>query len=123
MTWIAIAIGGAVGSVLRHAVNMLAYSLMGHTVPAAVAMVNITGCLVIGGLTGLIAIGRWTPGQSTSAFVFAGILAGFTTFSSFGLDTFTLVREGRSVVAALNVIGQVTVGVMAVFVGYALVTR
>jgi CrcB protein len=57
------------------------------------------------------------------AFVFVGILGGFTTFSSFGLDTLTLVREGQGVSAAINVAGQVVLGLGAVFAGYAIGAR
>jgi CrcB protein len=118
-----VAVGGALGSALRHGVNVLTHHVLGDVVPAAVAAVNLIGCLVIGVLAGMIAASRWAPDQTVRAFVFVGVLGGFTTFSSFGLDTFTLVREGRPLVAAINVAGQVAAGLLAVFVGYAVGSR
>ena len=108
---------------LRHAVNVAIHRATGQTVPAAVAAVNISGCLVIGVLAGLIAAGRWSPSPAMRVFVFVGLLGGFTTFSSFGLDTLALAREGRPLLAAVNVLGQVTAGLLAVFLGYAVASR
>jgi fluoride exporter len=121
--WVAVALGGAVGSMLRHAVNVAIHRATGQTVPTAVAAVNISGCLVIGVLAGLIAAGRWSPSPAMRVFVFVGLLGGFTTFSSFGLDTLALAREGRPLLAAVNVLGQVTAGLLAVFLGYAVASR
>ena len=123
MIWVAVAVGGAAGSMLRHAVNVGIHRLTGQTVPAAVAAVNISGCLVIGLLAGTIAAGRWTPSPAMRVFVFVGVLGGFTTFSSFGLDTLALVREGRPLLAAINVLGQVALGLLAVFLGYTVAVR
>src|SRR5688572_273369 len=64
MMWAAIAIGGALGSMLRHGVNMTVHRLTGQVVPSAVAAVNISGCLVVGVLAGMIASGRWDPNQT-----------------------------------------------------------
>ena len=71
-------------------------------VPYATMTVNLTGCLVIGALAGLIASQRLTMTPELRAFVFVGLLGGFTTFSSFGLDTFTLAQGGRAGTAAVN---------------------
>jgi CrcB protein len=90
-------------------------------VPLAVAAVNIIGCFAIGLLAGAVATERWSPTVATRAFVFVGLLGGFTTFSSFGLDVLTLVQQGKPAVAVVNVVGQVFGGLLAVFVGYGLV--
>ena len=58
--------------------------------PLATVIVNIVGCCVIGVLAGLVATGRLPMRTSWREFVFVGILGGFTTFSTFGLDTITL---------------------------------
>jgi CrcB protein len=118
MTWIAVALGGALGSVARHTVNVAVARLGGQPSPLSTALVNILGCAAIGVLAGLIATStvRMTP--AIRAFVFVGILGGFTTFSSFGLDTLTLVHEGRQGPAFLNVLAQVVLGLGAVFLGY-----
>ena len=82
--------------------------------------VNVIGCAIIGLLAGQLAIGRLTMSASMRLFVFVGLLGGFTTFSSFGLDTFALVREGRHYAAVFNVATQVTLGLLAVAGGFAL---
>ena len=120
MTWIAVAAGGALGSVARHAVNAIVARIAGQPSFVSTALVNVIGCAVIGVLAGLIAVHavRMTP--TARVFVFVGILGGFTTFSSFGLDTLTLVHDGRPVAALANVMGQVLAGVGAVFAGFTL---
>jgi len=116
----AVAIGGAVGSVARHGVNVLVTRLNGHAVPYATAVVNIIGCLTIGWLAGMVATGNLRMTTTMRAFVFVGVLGGFTTFSSLGLDTFVLVQDGERSAAFWNLIVQIGVGLPAVFVGYAL---
>ena len=106
------------GSLARHAVNVLVSRRLGQAVPYATFAVNLAGCAVIGLLAGLIAGGRIAMTQEVRALVFVGILGGFTTFSSFGLDTFVLAREGRHAAALLNVAGQVVLGLGAVAAGY-----
>jgi len=121
--WAAVMIGGALGSLARHLVNTAITRVLGQSVPWAVATVNITGCAIIGLLAGALAAQRIQMSTQMRAFVFVGILGGFTTFSSFGLDTLTLVREGQGVSAAINVAGQVVLGLGAVFAGYAIGVR
>jgi len=118
MTWIAVAVGGAFGSVLRHGVNVFFSHVLGRPGPYATATVNLIGSLVIGMLAGLIAGGRLHETPVMRSFVFVGILGGFTTFSSLMLDTFTL-AEGHQVSAAfLNVAVQVFFGYAAAYVGF-----
>ncbi len=104
----------------RHGVNALATRRIGATVPYATLAVNLIGCAVVGALAGLLASGRVSMSATTRAFVFVGILGGFTTFSSFGLDTFTLARTGRAWAAVGNVAAQVALGLLAVAGGYVL---
>ena len=118
MTWIAVAIGGALGSVARHGVNVLVGRLVHRPVPYATAAVNLAGCVVIGVLAGLLASDRLQMSTTVRAFVFVGVLGGFTTFSSFGLDTFTLGHGGDHKTAVWNIIGQVSLGLGGVWVGY-----
>jgi CrcB protein len=116
--WLAVGAGGAIGSIVRHGMNVAVKRMIGDSVPYATAVVNIAGCLAIGVLAGLIAAGSWRLSETTRAFVFVGILGGFTTFSSFGLDTLTLVRGGAPGAAIANVLVQVGIGLPSVFVGY-----
>src|SRR5947208_12071081 len=119
MTWLAVALGGAVGSMARHAVNAAFAHLTDTTTPYATATVNILGSLVIGVLAGLTAAGKLHLTGPARAFVFVGILGGFTTFSSFMLDTLTLGHGNEQGMALANVLLQVVLGAVAVFAGYA----
>lgn len=123
LKWLAVGLGGALGSMARHGVNVAVTRVSGNPTPYATLLVNVVGCGVIGLLAGLVAVDRVSMTPTTRVFVFAGILGGFTTFSSFGLDTFTLLREGRSTLAFWNVAVQVVVGLAAVALGYAIASR
>ena len=114
----AVLTGGALGSLARHGVNLLVVSATGRSVPYATAIVNIAGSLAIGLLAGLIAAGRLPMSSSVRAFVFVGILSGFTTFSSVMLDTLTLAQAGEPGVAVANVLGQMVVGLGVAWAGY-----
>jgi fluoride exporter len=119
MTWTAIAIGGALGSLARHAVNHVTHATWLTTrFPAGIVIVNISGCFVIGLLAGLIATERLHVPLHWREFVFVGVLGGYTTFSTFGLDTFLLSRTHSLGLAALNVGSQVVGGLSAVWIGY-----
>jgi len=84
--------------------------------------VNLVGSIVIGLLAALIATGRLHMSTELRTFVFVGILGGFTTFSSFMLDTFTLGHGGDHSLAFWNVALQVALGLGAVWGGYRLGT-
>jgi CrcB protein len=118
--FVIIAIGGALGSMARHGVGIaIARVSPARVTPYATMTVNLAGCLVIGLLAGLVASHRVTMTPALRAFVFVGVLGGFTTFSSFGLDTFTLAHGGRTGAAAVNVAVQVAAGCALVAAGYA----
>ena len=120
MAWIAVGLGGAIGSMARHLTNVAVTRLTGQAVPYSTFVVNIVGCFLIGVLAGVTASGRLHLSQSARAFLFAGVLGGFTTFSAFGLDTLTLGHSGEHVAAFWNVVGQIGLGLAAVFVGFRL---
>lgn len=121
-TWMAIAVGGALGSVARHAVNHAVHThgLLARF-PAATLVVNLVGCFAIGVLAGLVASDRIALRFYWREFVFVGILGGFTTFSTFGLDTFVLARTQSTLLAAFNVIAHVAGGLLVLWLGYRLV--
>jgi CrcB protein len=122
--WLMVGVGGALGSMARHGVGLAIARLFPTRVtPVATMTVNLAGCLAIGVLAGLIASDRMTMTPAVRAFVFVGILGGFTTFSSFGLDTFTLAHSGRTALAAGNMAIQVGLGCALVAAGYAAAVR
>ena len=91
--------------------------------PHATVIVNIVGCCVIGVLAGLVATGRLPMRTNWREFIFVGILGGFTTFSTFGLETINLVRSGDSSQAFLNILLHVVCGLAAVHFGLVAVER
>ena len=120
MILLAIAAGGGTGALLRHLANHIVQARFGQAFPLGIFLVNVVGCLAIGVFAGLIAASRIQVGEVGRAFVVVGVLGGFTTFSSFGLDTFTLARAGQIGTAAFNAFGQLFLGLAAVWAGYAL---
>lgn len=119
MTWLLVAGGAALGGVARHALNQTVQQrLIATPFPLGIFLVNIAGSAAIGVLAGLVATGRLPMSVHARAFVFVGVLGGFTTFSSFSLDTLALVRDGQIGLAIANVIGQVGLSLLAVWTGY-----
>lgn len=117
-----VGIGGAIGSIGRYLSGVLVGRLWPTTFPLATMLINISGSLIMGLFIGWLA--RTTPAWQADArlFVAVGILGGFTTLSSFSLDTVVLIERGEIGQAALYVVGSVVVSVLALFVGL-LVTR
>jgi CrcB protein len=120
MLWLAVALGGALGSMARHGVNILFAHVLERSTPYATATVNIVGSAVIGLLASLVATGRVHMSAGVRTFVFVGILGGFTTFSSFMLDTFTVGHGGDHALAFWNVALQTALGLAAVWGSYRL---
>lgn len=115
-----VGVGGALGSMARYGVSLGVNRWFGASgQPLATAIVNIVGCAVIGLMAGMVAGETWRISTQVRAFAFAGIMGGFTTFSSFGLDTLNLVQQGRLGAAVTNVVLQLGLGLAAVFAGYA----
>ena len=118
MIWLAVAAGGALGSMARHGVNVMFSQVFERALPYATAAVNVAGSAAIGLLAALIASGRLQLSNEMRVFVFVGILGGFTTFSSYMLDTFTLGHGGQPAMAFSNVALQTAFGFAAVWGGY-----
>src|SRR5687768_5187058 len=90
LTWLAVLVGGALGSAARHGVNIVAPRLFGNATPYATATVNMIGALAIGVLAGMLEAQRLSMTPIERALYLTGILGGFTTFSSFMLDSLVL---------------------------------
>src|SRR5687768_11084873 len=111
-----IAAGGALGSALRHLVNVLAVRLFGPEFPWGTAIVNVLGSFVMGALIAVMAH-RWSASQETRAFLTTGILGGFTTFSAFSLDFAVLVERRAYDLAASYAAASVVLSLFAIFAG------
>lgn len=118
MQLIAVALGGAVGAAARYLLGGAVHRLIPGFFPYGTFVVNVVGCLAFGLLAGL-AESRFVIGPAARAFVLIGVLGGFTTFSSFIFESFELLRGGQILPAAANVAGQVIIGFVALWAGYA----
>jgi len=112
--------GGFAGAVFRYALGGLVHrQLPLATFPYGTLTVNLVGCFLIGALAG-IADSRQLFTSELRAFVFIGLLGGFTTFSTFGYETLALARGGEYVRAAVNVGSHVILGLTFVWLAYGL---
>jgi len=115
-----VGVGGFLGSVLRYEIGGLVGRVKaGWTFPLETLLINVIGCLVLGFLAGLNE-SRGVLSGSTRAFLFIGLLGGFTTFSTFGYETFQLMRDGQWQVASVSTALQVGLGIGGVWAGDAL---
>jgi CrcB protein len=111
-------IGGAIGSLARYAISVLALPIS-QQLPWGTIIINISGSFVIG-LFGTLTLahGRFPVSETTRLFVMIGLCGGYTTFSSFSLQTLDLMRNGAMVRAALNIGLSVALCIGAVAAGH-----
>jgi fluoride exporter len=119
-TCLIVMIGGAFGTLARYVIAMLALPIS-RDLPWGTIVINITGSFVIG-LFGTLTLahGRYPASDNVRLFVMVGICGGYTTFSSFSLQTLDLLRGGAVVRALVNVIASVTLCVVAAAAGHLL---
>lgn len=112
-----IGLGGFIGAVLRYLLSGWVQDRSGSIIfPYGTAAVNLSGCFAIGLLSYLVET-RSFFSVETRAFLLIGLLGSFTTFSTFGSETLTLIRGGRIDMAALYAGGQVVLGICMVWFG------
>ncbi len=114
-----IGMAGFVGTLARYGLSGIIARRFGETFPAGTLVVNLIGCFLAGVLFYLMQE-RFLMNQTLRTIVMIGFLGGFTTFSSFGLQTFTLLRDGELWFAALNIVGSNLLGLLMVLAGYTL---
>ena len=121
IVWLAVASGSALGGLLRHGLNhLIRQRNVASTFPLGIFTINVIGSFVIGAIAGALASGRLHLSYEARTFLIVGVLGGFTTFSSFSLDTLTLVEGGHHAQAVANVVGQVGISLVAVWIGFRL---
>jgi len=118
-----VALGSALGGVARYWCSGIVAQQVGETFPWGTLIVNVVGSFLIG----LIATVSGTDGRfiipaEARQFMMVGILGGFTTFSSFSLQTLTLARDGEWLLAGANIVGSVVLCLIMVWVGHMLAT-
>lgn len=121
LAYLWIAIGGALGSVARYALSGIVARQFGETFPWGTLLVNVTGSFVIGFFDTLTSPGgRWLAPVSARQFFMIGVCGGYTTFSSFSLQTLNLVEDGEWLYAGANILFSVVACLIAVWLGHLL---
>ena len=121
MTYLIVFFGGGIGAALRHGVNMMSARWFGTGFPYATMFENITGSLVMGLLVGYFAFRGGAAGSHLPLFLTTGILGGYTTFSTFSLDSIVLWERGQHAWAAAYVVGSVAASLAGVLLGAMLI--
>lgn len=120
MSYLIVFLGAGIGGVLRFLMSpAIQRSFNGWEFPIGTFSVNMIGCLVIGFL-GQLAESKGLLQGDTRLFLFVGVLGGYTTFSSFGYESFQLMRDGEFLYAAANAVLQVLLGLVCVWIGWVL---
>jgi CrcB protein len=116
-----IALGSAFGGVARYWCSGVAARLFGETFPWGTLIVNVTGSFIIGIFATLTGPdGRIFAGSTMRQFVMMGLLGGFTTFSSFSLQTLSLAQNSQWLEAGGNILASVALCLLAVWLGHLL---
>lgn len=118
----AVALGGALGAVMRYAVYLAADALLASRFPWATLTVNTLGSLVMGSFAAIVTVRGVVPPE-LRAFLAVGILGSFTTFSTFSLDVVTLVERGRMTMAVVYVAGSLVLSLSGFLAGASLARR
>lgn len=119
LTYAWIAVGGLIGTLGRYWINLLFTTRFGEAMPWGTIFINITGSFIIGLFAALTETGgRWPVPPEIRAFMLVGLCGGYTTFSSFSLQTLALIQTGELGRALANILLSVTAGVLAVWIGF-----
>ncbi len=117
--YLAVTMGSALGGLARHGMSGAVASAFGETFPWGTLLVNVLGSFIIGFFATLTATdGRLFVSGTTRQFVMAGLCGGFTTFSSFSLQTLNLMRDDEWLAAGGNIMGSVALCLVAVWAGH-----
>jgi fluoride exporter len=121
MAYFWVAMGGALGSVARYWLSLAVAARFGETFPWGTLVINVTGSFIIGIFGALTLPEISGPNRATIIqFFMVGICGGYTTFSSFSLQTLNLLRDGQWLYAAGNMLGSVILCMIAVWLGWLL---
>jgi CrcB protein len=112
-----IGLAGFIGTLSRYWMSGVVAKRYGETFPMGTLVVNLFGCFLVGLLFYLLEE-RFLVNQTARTAVLIGLLGGFTTFSSFGLQTFTLIQDRQVGLAVLNIAASNVIGLLLVWAGY-----
>jgi CrcB protein len=117
---LAVAAGGALGSVARYLAGVGSGELFGTEFPWGTLIINVTGSFLIGAFVGLFAA-KWDLSQAMRIFLTVGVCGGFTTFSTFSLDTYYLIERGQTLASFAYMMASVALSVGALIAALRLV--
>ncbi|WP_026988656.1 fluoride efflux transporter CrcB [Fodinicurvata fenggangensis] len=117
---LAVAAGGAIGAVARYLLSAQIMRVTGFGFPFGTLSVNVLGGVLMGLLVSLFAL-HWNAGQELRLFLTVGLLGGFTTFSTFSMETILLFERGQWMAAGLYVLASVSLALAGFAAGQALV--
>ncbi len=120
MIWLAVALGGAAGSVLRYGAGRLAINYFGPTTVIATFAVNVSGSFALGLFYALAADRTTLPGETQAlirALIGIGLIGGYTTFSTFSFETIRLLESGEPTRAAASVLGNLLLSLASAYLG------
>lgn len=117
--WIAVAVGGAFGALLRFAVSRGAVRLFGTGFPWGTLIVNAAGAFAVGFLVAWFSL-RLSVNPAARALVLTGMLGALTTFSTFSVETLALAQSGAVAAAGVNIVANVAASLVLVWLGYLL---
>ena len=121
MNFILVFIGGGIGSIARYLVTTIAKNFTNIDFPFGTLIVNIVGSFLMGIFTALIVSKIIANSESMRLLLAVGFLGGFTTFSSFSMETFTLIEKHEIFYAIANIVANLTFGLLAAYLGFKLV--
>lgn len=116
MQWLFVACGGAIGASLRYCMSLW-FAQPNQVFPWVTWSINLLGCL-LAGIFFAYSLKYPVLQQETRLFLMVGVLGGFTTFSSFGLEAFQLIRAEQLVLALLYAVSSLIVGVLVLIIGF-----
>lgn len=119
MNILIVGFGGFVGAAGRYWLSGLVFKLFPSEFPVGTLVVNVLGCLAIGAVLYLV-MERESIDKRLELLIVTGILGSLTTFSTFGFETFELLRQERVLSAGANIAANMVIGLLAVWIGWVL---
>ena len=114
--WLAVAVGGAIGSMLRYGIGQLTTNVLGTTPVLATFTVNVSGSFLLG-IFYTLCNDRLVTSIELRVLIGVGLIGGYTTFSTFSFETISLIESGESIKATANILANLLFGIGAAYLG------
>ena len=114
--WLAVAVGGAIGSMFRYGIGQLTTTLLGTTPVLATFAVNVSGSFLLG-IFYTLCNERLVTSIELRVLIGVGLIGGYTTFSTFSFETIHLIESGESIKAITNILATLLFGIGAAYLG------